>query len=471
MDVLPDDVLLEIFDFYMINNPSYESKRTAEAWQSLVHVCRRWRNIVFGSPRRLNLQLYCTPETPVKDRLDIWPALPLIIAGNMTLSGTDNVITALGKSDRLREVLLSGLAGWGLDKVLAVMQVPLLELTSLRLFLDRSATADGGTVPVVPIPDLFLGGSASRLRSFELSGIPFPGFPKVLLSAINLVHLRLFDIPTHSGYISPQAMIAFLSALSNLESFQLRFRFTEYPDLHDGESRRPPPSKRSTLPSLKRIHFQGASGYLEELVADVDAPRLDCLRITFFDGIDLDSGCPRLAQFLNCAPTLRELDEAHVQFHDDTANVTLRSRTSKSGFDDLRINIWCNEPDWQLLFIREVWNSSLRHISTVEDLFLKHEYLELVWDGNTTEAFHWLELLRRFTAVKNLYLSEEITPCIATALRFQQLDDGEKMTELLPSLRNIFVKDLEPSDELECFGRYVSAALGRPISISVWDRS
>ena len=462
-DVFPDDVLLEIFDFYMINNLSYESKRTAEAWQSLVHVCRRWRNIVFGSPRRLNLQLYCTPETPVKDRLDIWPALPLIIAGNMTSSGMDNVITALGKINRLREVFLSGLDGKGLEKVLTTMQVPFPELTSLRLF----STAAGETLPVIPIPDSFLGGSAPRLRSFELSGISFPELPKVLMFAINLVHLRLFDIP-HSGYISPEAMIALLSALSNLESFQLRFRFTESLDFSDEESQRPPPSKHSTLPSLKRLYFQGASGYLEELVAGVDAPRLDCLRITFFNGVDSDSDCPLLAQFINCTPTFRELDEAHVQFHDDTANVTLRSRTSKSGFDDLRINIWCNEPDWQLMCIGEVWNSSLHPISKVEDLFLKHEYSELVWDINITEAIYWLELLRRFTAVKNLYLSKEITPCIVIAHRLHQLKGG-RMTELLPSLRNIFVKDLEPSDGLAW--RYVSAVLGRPITISVWDRS
>ena len=457
----------------MINNPSYEGKRTAEAWQLLIHVCRRWRNIVFGSPRRLNLQLYCTPETPVKDRLDIWPALPLIIAGNMTLSGTDNVITVLGKSNRLREVLLLGLAGWGLEKVLAAMQVPFPELTSLRLYLDHSAAADGETLPVIPIPDSFLGRSAPRLRSFELSGISFPGLPKALLSAVNLVYLRLFDIPPLSGYILPEAMIALLSALSNLESFQLLFRFTESLDPPDEESRRPPPSKQSTLPTLKRLHFQGDSEYLEELVAGLDAPRLDRLRITFFHGVDPYSGYPQLAQFINCTPTLRELDEAHVQFNDDAANVTLRSRTSKSGFDDLRINILCNDPVWQLLSIREVWNSSLHPLSTVEDLYFKNEYSELVWDNCTTEAIRWLQLLRRFTAVTNLYLSNEITPCIATALRLQQLneDNEDRMTQALPSLRNILVKDLESSDELECFGRYVSSAVGRPITISIWDRS
>lgn len=38
-----------------------------------------WRNLVVGSPRRLNLQLDCAPEALAKDRLDFWQVLPLII--------------------------------------------------------------------------------------------------------------------------------------------------------------------------------------------------------------------------------------------------------------------------------------------------------------------------------------------------------------------------------------------------------
>ena len=84
-------------------NPLYTGSTPVYAWQPLVHVCRRWRNLVFGSPRRLKLRLLCTSTTPVKDRLDVWPALPLVIVGNMTYS-SDNVIAALGQSNRVREV-------------------------------------------------------------------------------------------------------------------------------------------------------------------------------------------------------------------------------------------------------------------------------------------------------------------------------------------------------------------------------
>ena len=46
--MLPDDVLLELFHFHVDkawNEDGYEEEM--EAWQSLVHVCRRWRSVVF----------------------------------------------------------------------------------------------------------------------------------------------------------------------------------------------------------------------------------------------------------------------------------------------------------------------------------------------------------------------------------------------------------------------------------------
>ncbi|KAN0114347.1 hypothetical protein V8E52_006843 [Russula decolorans] len=160
IDVLPDDVLLGIFDFYMIMYPSYGDKTDTEAWQSLVHVCRRWRSLVFLSPRRLNLRLFCTPETPARNTLDVWPTLPLIIKGTVLSStDSDNVIAALEQSNRICQVKLRGL---GRQEVLAAMQVTFPELTEL-LLVSRD-----DTMPV--IPDSFLDGSAPRRVAFHFRG-------------------------------------------------------------------------------------------------------------------------------------------------------------------------------------------------------------------------------------------------------------------------------------------------------------
>ena len=107
MDVLLDDVLLVVFYFYLVKCPKRD-KDTCR-WQTLVHVCRRWRSIVFGSPRRLNLKLHFTPKMPVRDSLDVWPALPLLIQGDIyEESDVDNIIAALERSDRVCKISLHG---------------------------------------------------------------------------------------------------------------------------------------------------------------------------------------------------------------------------------------------------------------------------------------------------------------------------------------------------------------------------
>jgi hypothetical protein len=433
----------------------YEGKAGIETWQSLVHVCRRWRSLVFRSPRRLNLQLFCTPETPAKDTLDVWPALPLIIQGYMgVLSSTDNVIAALGQSSRLCQVDLWSLADWQLEEVLAAMQVPFPELTDLRLgSFDK-------TPPV--IPDSFLGGSAPRLQFLQLDSIPFPGLPKLLLSATHIVYLYLSDIP-HSGYISPEAIVAPLSVLSSLKTLSLEFESPQ--SRPDWENRSLPPPKRSILPALEFFQFKGVIEYLEDVVTFIEAPQLNILYITFFNQIDFD--CPRLAQFIDCTPGLRAFDGAHVQFDDSTATVKLRYRTSESS--DLLIAISCREPDWQLSSIEQVCNS-LHPLSTVEDLSVEHEYSQLVWKNDAVENALWLELLLPFTGVKNLYLSEEFAPGIAAAL--QELIGG-RILDVLPSLQNIFVEGLEPSGPFqESIGQFLAARqlTDHRIAIFDWDK-
>ena len=95
IDTLPDVALIEIFDSYM-----YEEQ--IEAWYALVHVCRKWRKVVFGSPRRLNLRLYCRAGTPVRETLDVWPPLPIVVMiyGDEAWDEGD-IVSALERNDRV----------------------------------------------------------------------------------------------------------------------------------------------------------------------------------------------------------------------------------------------------------------------------------------------------------------------------------------------------------------------------------
>jgi hypothetical protein len=192
IDTLPDDVLLVIFDHY-INGVRLEegNQEVEKAWQSLVHVCHRWRSIVFESPCRLDLQLVCTGRTPARNRLDVWPTLPLIIEAYFSdsIPSVDNIIAALERTDRVCQIKLEFFPSSDIEIIVAAMQQPFPELTYLELLsIDET----------VPVPTSFLGGSAPRLEHIPLSCIPFPGLPKLLLSATYLVFLRLkkiFPIP------------------------------------------------------------------------------------------------------------------------------------------------------------------------------------------------------------------------------------------------------------------------------------
>jgi hypothetical protein len=51
----------------------------------------------------------------------------------------------------------------------------------------------------------------------------------------------------------------------------------------------------------------------------------------------------------------------------------------------------------------------------------------------------WLELLHSFSAVKNLYLSKELAPCVVSAL--EELV-GARTTEAFPTLQKILLDEL-----------------------------
>jgi hypothetical protein len=80
-----------------------------------------------------------------------------------------------------------------------------------------------------------------------------------------------------------------------------------------------------------------------------------------------------------------------------------------------------------------------------------------------------LQLLLPFTATKNLYLYKDFVPGIAAAL--EELT-GRRITEVLPSLQNIFVEGLKPSGPFqENIGQFVAARQlsGHPVALSVWN--
>ena len=481
IDDLPDDDLLKIFDFYVIRSQDLDfvplldqrTKTEIESWQLLVHVCRRWRGLVFGSPRCLNLQLVRdTGPSERKATVDVWPALPFLLRGAVSTYTMDHVIADLQYSDRIcqLEIFLNGHfdTTWQvekLEKLWIAMQDPFPELTVLHL-----STGPFSYEPV--LSDSFLGGSAPRLRYFFLKSILFPGLSKLLLSATHLVELCLVDIP-RSGYISPEAMVTSLSMLTCLDKLYLGFASPQFhPDL---KSRHLPSLTRSVLPALTEFSFEGVNEYLERLLAHIDAPRLNCLSTKFF--LDINFNAPDFTQFISRTPTLGTYDEAHLTCNYREYQVSLcQSHREPSGHKMVNVRIVDSDQrqasDRRLSALARVCTtSSLRHFLTMESLYIdgnEYTYIDL-WNP-TIRNTEWLDLLLAFTAVKNLYLSKLFSRPIAVAL--QELTGGRTM-EVLPALKNVFLEGFHPSEPVnEGIARFVSARqlANHPVAISVWDR-
>ena len=294
IDVLPDEILLIIFTFHVDRRASCEDN-----WHTLTHVCQRWRCIVFASPLNLNLRLLCTNRRLVKTMLDILPALPIVIRAMATSGSRDmtNVIAALEEHNRICEINIQGIQ----NTLFAAMEKIFAALTSLSL------SSDDEYVPV--LTDSFLGGYAPRLQSLELSGIPFPALPKLLLTTTDLVTLYLLDVP-EPGFISPEAMVTVLSPLTKLQSLRLEFRSPRLGSQAYRASPYPPPCTRVALTSLCSLQFRGDSEYLEGVVAQIDAPILERVTTVFFNHLLFDT--PLLRHFISRTKALKALHRAEM---------------------------------------------------------------------------------------------------------------------------------------------------------------
>jgi F-box-like len=483
-DLLPDNVLLEIFEIYL-----NEAART-EGWYTLVHVCRRWRNVVFASPRRLDLKLYCTTRTPVKAWLDVWPAFPIVLTGDAHTATTkaflnvwpaalanslargadvtslvgsaDNIMAALEQRDRMCHIDLQHIPKSLLEQIAAAME------ETFPALLELSLESIHEMPPV--LPNMFLGGSAPGLRALRLTGIPFPALGKLLLSTTHLVYLSIWDVP-HSGYISPDAMVTALAALTNLGEFYLGFRSPL--SRPDRENQRPLSLTRVVLPALSRLEFKGVSEYFEKLVAQIDAPLLDKVETTFFHQLIFDT--PQISQLFSRTDELKAPYRADVSFHPAFMRLCLYARGQAIDRGVAGVVVECRVFDWQLSSLAQLCSSSLFSLSTLERLVVSDGPARRLGplprqERRDVETTQWLEFLRPFRFVRDMYLGSELAIEIAFVLANL---DGAGTTEVLPGLQNLFlmIRSLPPGMLLPSISQFlkVRRRCGRPVAVHEWQ--
>jgi hypothetical protein len=358
--------------------------------------------------------------------LDIWPNrdLPIII-DDWRRWNVANLTAALKQRNRVCTMNLRVCDIPSSLLQLEEFDKPFPMLTHLTLH-----SRDESGVPV--LTESFLGGSAPRLRFLILRLIPFPALPNLLLSTHDLFELSLWDIP-QSGYISPEAMVACLSALTRLHSFSLGFRFPRFRAVQEPERQHPSLLTRFVLPALTALKFRGYSEYLEDFVSRINTPLLEHFRPTFLNQLIFDT--PQLAHFIGRTENLKAPCVAKISFFTKHVELCLYHGME---IDRDRIGLWleisCHPSDWQLSSVAQVCRSLLSSIPTLERLMITG--VRPFWHQDIEHA-QWLELLRPFTFAKDLGVSWNLVELVAPALR--ELS-REGVIGVLPALQNIFLE-------------------------------
>ncbi|KAH9170324.1 hypothetical protein EDB89DRAFT_1326499 [Lactarius sanguifluus] len=406
IQTLPDNDFVEIFSLcrmgevvYGVQEPSpMEMAETGPCLPNMEthHVC-----VFTPSPSGTSLH----HGTPVKKILGYFPAFPIVVSYRCTSQGVDrdHLFAALEHRDRVGVVELKVPYQQLFEDLLAVMQEPFPVLTHLLL--------EPGTYMIIPVfPDTFLGGFAPRLQTIYMSRIPFPAAPTLLSSARDLVDVVLRNIPP-AGYIPPEAMVASLAALPRLESFTFQFDFEmSYP-----VRMRLLPITRKVLPALTVFHFKGLFEYFEDLVAQIDAPQLDALRIEYQEQEVTDFQIPQLCKFFDRSEKFKLFRFKHADLFVEPGTIVIDFL-----HDQLSFTLSVQEEA-----IGQVVNQISAMLSDVTRLVIGSNY------GELDDDIRWLELFHPFTSVETLSVDEELSSHIALVLNNIT---GERAAEVLPAL-------------------------------------
>ena len=128
INLLPDDVLLHIFHLdrvtFLDGLKGDDGLLRSWRWDRLVHVCRRWRSIVFASPNFLDLKIVNDHTKTRVELTDIWPPFPIIIRNvvDWPIPKEYDLEAAIVHHNRVYEINLPCLTSLQLERLASAMQ-------------------------------------------------------------------------------------------------------------------------------------------------------------------------------------------------------------------------------------------------------------------------------------------------------------------------------------------------------------
>jgi hypothetical protein len=432
--ILDDDSLLNVFHLYcpfLLGEDEDEDNRfwggdkgweRGRWWYKLSHVCQRWRRVILSSASYLGVSLVCANGTPVADMLGHSPPLPLDIDysdENIEIAAEEEegTILALKQYNRVRRVRFA-MPVTSLQKLIVAMddEYPILEYLIVSTPFDDKSS-------ICQFPETL---QAPNLRHLALDGFALPMGSRLLTNAVGLVTLVL--VMRHpSTYFHPNILLLWLSFMPQLETLSVYFQF---PVPNRDVERQLTHTPITTLPNLRHFEFHGVGTYLEALVHRITTPRLEKLRIDFFNHLTFSA--TRLLQFMNATENLI-FKCAKFWFFDKYVLVAVCPHEDE--MYALSITVLCWHLDWQVSSIARIFNPLSPLFSAVEHLILQHEvHSRSSEEHNKADRAEWRQLLGSFKNAKTLRIDKGLVEELSLCL---ELDDGELPLELLPELQEL----------------------------------
>jgi hypothetical protein len=420
-----NEVLLIIFRCYLDDFPQF--------WPRLVHVCRKWRQIVFTSQRVLHLRLFCTHGTPVLKTPDCCPDLPIIVhyggapaLDPSTPKDEDNIMAAILMKypDRVGSISFT-----------VTTSLPEKSSATGRLFskLEDLVLLSQGSVRL-PLPNTFRWGS--RLRALHLTGAAIPALPELLSLSTNLVDLQIHEIPV-VGYFSPGAFANALSWMTQLRTLSLQFLlFTP----HRNTLGSPPSGGRVVLPALASLEYRGISMYLDSLVARIDAPRLEDIDITFFSHSRMDAW--QLGRFINRIEMQKSHSRAEILSSERAIAISFTQPETPTR---LKLQVSRYRLARQSSYMAKVCNSLSGFLLGVEHLRISSTQPSS-WQSHS-DCEEWLNLISPFRGTKWVHVAGDHCDHSTNIVHALNLHFWQR-SAVLPALHKLCVREPETCCEL-----------------------
>jgi hypothetical protein len=378
---------------------------------------------MLGSASYLGISLVCTYGAPVADMLAHSPPLPLVVdffeIGRVITPGDeDGIILALNQRDRVLRVRFNTPVT-SLQKFIAAVdkEYPILEYLVIVLPFEDVNTN-------LIFPETL---QAPHLCHLKLRGFSLRIGSRLLTTAVGLVSLHLVMVHP-STYFHPNTLLQWISRMPYLEKLTIFFKF---PILKRDVERQLTHTPDITLPNFRHLEFHGVSTYLEALVHRIITPRLEKLKVNFFD--QLAFSVPRLLQFMKTTDNLR-FDSARFSFSNRKVDTVVYPHGEAKVYA-LGIVVKGCHSDRQVSSMAEISNSLSPMFFAVEHLNLQRRAGSRSSEVlNEVGRAEWRKLLRPFSSVKTLRIEKGLVKELSRCL---QLEDEELPLGLLPELQEI----------------------------------